>query len=147
MNVVIGGAPADSNSIHDHTLFGLLLDQCNDSINAQFNDWGVDCESVPGTIYDYEDDNALGVVDYSNPFCASSCPVLVTGDVNEDHIITASDVIYMVNYVFKGGPEPKPVAAAGDANCSGAEDASDIIFLVNHVFKGGPLPCDVCSIL
>jgi hypothetical protein len=66
----------------------------------------------------------------------------ITGDPNLDGSITAADIIYMVNYVFKGGPEPLPVAAAGDVNCDGSATASDVIYLVGHVFKGGPAPCN-----
>lgn len=63
------------------------------------------------------------------------------GDVNASGSITAADVIYLVNYVFKAGPAPVPVAAAGDVNCSGTITAADIIYLVGYVFKGGPPPC------
>jgi hypothetical protein len=65
-----------------------------------------------------------------------------TGDPNMDGAITSSDVIYMVNYTFKGGPSPLPVLAAGDVNCDGAITSADIISLVNYVFKGGTPPCN-----
>jgi hypothetical protein len=63
------------------------------------------------------------------------------GDVNDNGAITSSDVIYLVNYVFKAGPVPVPVEQAGDVNCNGAISSADIIYLVNYVFKGGPAPC------
>jgi len=69
----------------------------------------------------------------------------ITGDVNNDRVLTASDIIGLVNYVFKGGVEPYPFAGSGDVNCSGSVTSSDIIQLVNHVFKGGPAPCDVAT--
>jgi len=51
-----------------------------------------------------------------------------------------SDIIYLVNYVFKGGPAPNPTCR-GDANgLGGNANLSDIIYLVNYVFKGGPQP-------
>ena len=71
----------------------------------------------------------------------------MTGDVNESSTITSSDVIYLVNYVFKAGPTPLPCKAAGDVNCDGAVSSSDVILLVNHVFKSGPLTCDVCTLI
>jgi hypothetical protein len=80
-------------------------------------------------------------------FRVELCPVELTGDVNVNGVRTSADVIYMVNYVFKGGPPPLPVAGAGDVNCDGSVTSADIIYLVNHVFKSGPAPCDVCSIL
>jgi len=66
------------------------------------------------------------------------CPYTL-GDVNDDGFITASDVIFLVNYVFKGGPPPVP-EASGDVTCDGVITSADIIFLVVHIFKGGPAP-------
>lgn len=63
------------------------------------------------------------------------------GDVNSTGVINSSDIIYLVNYVFKGGPEPLPVSEVGDVNCSGVVNSSDVIYLVNYVFKGGLAPC------
>jgi hypothetical protein len=77
----------------------------------------------------------------------ASCGVVVTGDVDVSGAIEAADIIIMVNYLFKGGPEPQPLAQAGDVNCDGVTTSADIIDLVNHVFKSGAAPCDVCSIL
>jgi phosphatidylethanolamine-binding protein (PEBP) family uncharacterized protein len=62
------------------------------------------------------------------------------GDVNADGPITSSDIVFLVNYVFKSGPGPRPVAEAGDVNASGIINATDIIHLVNFVFKSGPPP-------
>jgi hypothetical protein len=78
---------------------------------------------------------------------APTCVIALTGDVNDNGTITSSDIIVMVNFVFKSGTTPMPCEAAGDANCSGSLTAADIIELVNFVFKGGPAPCDVCSII
>jgi len=77
----------------------------------------------------------------------NSAPWIIdlTGDINNDRAITASDVIGLVNYVFKGGAVPYPFAASGDVNCSGLVNSSDIIELVNFVFKGGSAPCNVAA--
>jgi len=64
----------------------------------------------------------------------------IRGDVNNNGSTTSSDIIYLVNYVFKGGPPPLPVVSEGDVNCSATITSSDVIFLVNYVFKGGPTP-------
>jgi len=77
----------------------------------------------------------------------AACGVVVTGDADVSGAIEAADIIIMVNYLFKGGPEPLPIAQAGDVNCDGVTTSADIIDLVNHVFKSGAAPCDVCSIL
>jgi len=78
------------------------------------------------------------------------CNVVVvanTGDVNTDGSITSADIIYLVNYVFKGGAPPMPCEAAGDVNCNGSVTSADIIYLVSYVFKGGAAPCDVCTLI
>jgi len=67
-------------------------------------------------------------------------PVVVKcGDANGDGKITVSDVVYLVNYLFKGGPAPKPFES-GEANCDGKVTVSDVVYLVNYLFKGGPVP-------
>lgn len=85
--------------------------------------------------------------------CASMCCVttgcLITdpGDLNGDALTTSSDIIFLVNFVFKGGSDPLPCVAAGDINCNGAVTSADIIALVGYVFKGGTPPCDPCTII
>jgi hypothetical protein len=76
-----------------------------------------------------------------------SCPVVLTGDANHTGDRVTSDIIYLVNYVLKGGPTPIPCAAVGDVNCNGSVATSDIIYLVNSVLKAGPAPCDVCPLI
>jgi hypothetical protein len=65
--------------------------------------------------------------------------VVKCGDANADGSLTVSDVVYLVNYLFKGGPVAKPYEA-GEANCDGKVTVSDVVYLVNYLFKGGPVP-------
>ncbi len=71
------------------------------------------------------------------------CPTYTCGDVNGNGVINSADIIYLVNYVFKGGPAPEPIET-GDVNNNGAINSADIIYLVNYIFKGGSSP--VCGI-
>jgi hypothetical protein len=66
------------------------------------------------------------------------------GDVNADCKVTSADIIYMVNYVFKTGPDPMPIIDVANVNCEGAVTAADIVFIVNYVFKGGDAPLGIC---
>ena len=59
------------------------------------------------------------------------------GDANADGLVTVSDVIYLINYLFKGGIEPVPYEA-GDVNCDGKVTVADVVYLINYLFKGGP---------
>jgi predicted outer membrane repeat protein len=63
----------------------------------------------------------------------------IIGDANEDGSINIADVVYVLNYVIKGGPDPNPLQA-GDVTCDGNVDVGDIIYFVNYLFKGGPAP-------
>jgi len=62
------------------------------------------------------------------------------GDVNETETINVADLVYMVDYVFRGGAEPLPYLS-GDCDLNGEVNISDLVFLVNFLFKGGPEPC------
>ncbi len=65
----------------------------------------------------------------------------LTGDPNHDGMIDIGDVVYLINYLFKGGPIPDPLEA-GDANSDGIVDLGDVVYLINYLFKGGPPPCE-----
>ena len=73
------------------------------------------------------------------------CLIQLDGDVNISGRVTSADIIYLVGFVFKGGPPPNPCRANGDVNCSGSVTSADIIYLVGYVFKGGAAPCDICN--
>jgi len=69
--------------------------------------------------------------------------VYVCGDCNGDGKMTVSDVVYGINYLFKGGFAPKP-AISGNVNCDDKYNISDVVYLINYLFKGGPKPCQDC---
>ncbi len=62
------------------------------------------------------------------------------GDANSDSVINIGDAVYIVNYIFKNGPEPDPLAA-GDANYDTAVNIGDAVYIVNYIFKNGPVLC------
>jgi hypothetical protein len=61
------------------------------------------------------------------------------GDANSDGAIGAGDIVYLLNYLFRGDDPPCPMES-GDANCSGAVDAGDVVFLISYLYRGGPPP-------
>jgi len=63
----------------------------------------------------------------------------VCGDANNDGKVTISDVVYLINYLFKGGPAPTHMESA-DANGDGSITSADCVYLINYLFKGGPAP-------
>ena len=63
------------------------------------------------------------------------------GDADASGGVDIDDVVYLINYIFGGGPPPVPLAA-GDADCSGGVDIDDVVYLINYIFGGGNDPCD-----
>ena len=62
------------------------------------------------------------------------------GDVNNDSKIDMADIIYLIYFLFMGGPPPVPVMDMGDANCDKKVSVADTVYLINYLFKGGPPP-------
>lgn len=65
------------------------------------------------------------------------------GDINGSGGINIADVVYLVNYIFAGGPSPLDISI-GDVNCSGSTNIADVVYLVNYIFANGPATCDAC---
>jgi hypothetical protein len=61
------------------------------------------------------------------------------GDANTDGYIDISDAVYLISYIFGGGPAPDPVFS-GDANGDGSVDISDVVYLIQYIFAGGSPP-------
>lgn len=70
-------------------------------------------------------------------------PAYLCGNANSDGAIDISDAVYLIAYIFSGGPAPSPLIAA-DANCDGAVDISDAVYLIAYIFSGGAAPCSGC---
>ncbi|MDH3891996.1 MAG: glycoside hydrolase [candidate division Zixibacteria bacterium] len=70
----------------------------------------------------------------------SGCCVL-RGDVDHSGGLDISDLVYLVDFMFSGGPEPLCFDEA-DIDSSGAEpvDIADLVFLVDFMFNQGPAP-------
>jgi len=62
------------------------------------------------------------------------------GDTNNNGSISISDIVYLINYLLKGGAPPQ-YYNTGDTNCDGKVSISDIVYLINYLFKSGPPPC------
>jgi len=67
------------------------------------------------------------------------------GDYNFDNVVNATDVVYLVNYMFRGGTLPEGTSGDVSGNCQ--VDLGDAVYLVNHVYRLGPPPQAPCSIV
>jgi hypothetical protein len=77
------------------------------------------------------------------PMCPSPCPPdFLVGDANDSGGCDIDDVVYLIAYIFSGGPPPTPcTVTSGDANCSCKVDIDDVVYLIAYIFSGGPAPC------
>jgi len=63
----------------------------------------------------------------------------ICGDCNDDTEINILDIIFLINYKYKDGPEPEPFVS-GDVNADGSINILDIVYLINYKYKEGPAP-------
>jgi hypothetical protein len=70
--------------------------------------------------------------------------VCVAGDADESGAVDIDDVVYLIAYIFSGGPAPTPDLCCGDGDGSGAIDIDDVVYLISYIFSGGPPPVDIC---
>ena len=70
-----------------------------------------------------------------------TAPEFMHGDANGDQIIDVGDIVFLVNFLYKGDAAPNPLLA-GDANCDGEVNLGDVVYLINYLYRGGdPPPC------
>jgi hypothetical protein len=99
-------------------------------------DFWVVCGSVGQTAVGPGSSPSFGV---NSGYWQESIYGFMRGDANGDGVINVSDAIFLLNYLFRNGPEPDPYAL-GDANNDGQILVGDAIFLLNYLFRGGPAP-------
>jgi hypothetical protein len=67
----------------------------------------------------------------------------VCGDADDNGVVSVSDAVYLISYIFAGGPAPDPLER-GDVDCDTIVNVSDAVYLIAYIFSGGPPPCDGC---
>lgn len=72
----------------------------------------------------------------------TSC-CLVRGDINHSGASSSADVIYFVDWLWKGGAPP-PCLEEADVNGNGEVSSADLMALVDWIWKSGtaPVPCN-----
>ena len=71
-------------------------------------------------------------------------PIISCSDANNDEVVNIVDVVYIINYLFKGGPQPVPGVCIGDANGSGDTTIVDVVYLIGYIFRNASPPVDDC---
>lgn len=76
--------------------------------------------------------------------CYGGGPIYNCGDVNDDGLVNVGDAVYLIAYIFNGGPPPQPTECIGDANNDGMVNVADVVYIINYVFKQGDPPGTEC---
>ena len=102
-------------------------------------EYGVEGVSLPaGTYYLMVDTWSMST--RLNPFYIHIEAYYRCGDADGNDLVSVSDVVYLIRYIFAGGPAPQPMAS-GDVNSSGGVSISDAVYLIIYIFAGGAAPC------
>jgi len=65
----------------------------------------------------------------------------IDGDADGSGFVDIDDVVFLIQYLFAGGPEPVPYTS-GEVDCQGVIDIDDVVYLINYLFASGPPPND-----
>jgi hypothetical protein len=71
-------------------------------------------------------------------------PGYTCGDIDANTLVNISDVVYLIAWIFGGGPPPEPMVAA-DVDCNEIVNIADAAYLIMRIFGGGPEPCAFCK--
>ncbi len=66
------------------------------------------------------------------------------GDPDGDDVINIGDAVYLIDYIFRHGPEPVFGYCHGDVNADGLVNIGDAVYLIEYIFRSGPPPIDEC---
>jgi len=65
------------------------------------------------------------------------------GDADGGRDVNIGDALFIISYIFSGGPDPIPLSSA-DADCGGDINIGDVLLIIDFIF-GGPLPDPGCG--
>lgn len=111
-----------------------------DSSAIDLSGYGTKMPEFSGLLATYEPITVNGLIHYS------SCCQGIRGNIDNDPAqeINIVDLVYLVNFMFNGGPEP-PCWKEANVNGDIFEQVNieDLVYLVSYMFSGGPAPA-VC---
>jgi len=70
--------------------------------------------------------------------------VFVCGDSDSSGFVDVDDIVFILVYLFQGGPAPVPIESS-NADCRIYTDIDDLVYIIEYLFRGGPDPCSNCD--
>jgi hypothetical protein len=152
------GAPGDSNSSACDTLWMVGIAFSGTPIPPQpgyvpLVSFGIDAGCISDTVADRtvafdftgQLSSPLGEsVPFRSQVGKADLLSAIPGNANADSLVDLGDIVFLLNYLYKNGPEPCVVEAA-DPNADCAVDLGDAIYLINFLFRGGSSPQFGCA--
>ncbi|MFH1686658.1 MAG: C10 family peptidase [bacterium] len=108
-----------------------------DSTAVGLGGYGSNDPRFTGSLASYAPIAVDGLIHYSS--CCQGIRGNIDGDSQQE--INIADLVYLVNYMFNGGPIP-PCWKEANVNGDIFEELNieDLVYLVNYMFNGGPSP-------
>jgi len=105
---------------------------CDPEDEVSFYVNGVPATAVPTVIWTSNGETSLADLSAGdNPY--------ICGDADGSGAVDIDDVVYLIQYIFAGGPEPNP-QQSGDADATGGTDIDDVVYLIAYIFASGYEP-------
>jgi len=133
--------PDSSGAVVTITAFG-LTDSCDNSGSFSFDNVPAGSHSASFSKVGYESLDSL--ISFFEPVTLNIVldpASYISGDADGSGDIDIDDVVFLIAYIFSGGPAPVPYIS-GDADSSGFIDIDDVVYLIEYIFGGGQPPVE-----
>jgi hypothetical protein len=146
INDTFPGLKAENSSPADSKLMNRAGEEINwyvfsnggvNSGSVDFHMKGTMGQSVIGLIGSPENQMIIGF--WQNFIMICDCE---PGEADGVPPINILDIVYLINYKYKGGSAAEPYEICnGDPTCDCEVNILDIVYLINFKYKNGPDPC------
>jgi hypothetical protein len=65
---------------------------------------------------------------------------VICGDINGKQGVSPGDIVYLINYLYRGDSPPVCPVSRGDVNRDGMVASGDIVYMIGYLLRGGPAP-------